>query len=81
MKDRRNLLKPEELAHRWRISAVTLANWRSEGKGPPYIKMGQVLYDLVDVEKYEAKNRITPANPKAPAVPRYYEGSDGTRSI
>jgi len=73
-------LTSEELATRWCISTQTLANWRHDKKGPPYIKMGQIIYELSDIEAYEAKNKITPEEypePPAPAVPRMDEDLPG----
>lgn len=55
-------LTVKELIERWRsqISATTLANWRSERKGPAFVKIGgRVLYPLQDVMAYEEKSRRT----------------------
>lgn len=35
-----DLLTPAELAAMLGMSVRTLANWRSNGKGPPYLKIG-----------------------------------------
>lgn len=35
-----DLLTPTELAVMLGMSVRTLANWRSAGKGPPYLKIG-----------------------------------------
>lgn len=35
-----DLLTPAELAVMLGMSVRTLANWRSNGKGPPYLKIG-----------------------------------------
>lgn len=35
-----DLLTPSELAVMLGMSPRTLANWRSNGKGPPYVKIG-----------------------------------------
>lgn len=35
-----DLLTPAELAAMLGMSPRTLANWRSNGKGPPYLKIG-----------------------------------------
>lgn len=35
-----DLLTPSELAVMLGMSPRTLANWRSTGKGPPYVKIG-----------------------------------------
>ena len=54
-------LTQEELAERWRKSPRTLANYRAQGKGPAYSKMGgKVLYDLQVVEETEKHSRIEP---------------------
>jgi hypothetical protein len=48
-----------ELVKRWdnAISPGTLANWRSLGKGPPYIKLGgRVRYPLDALAAWEKEN-------------------------
>jgi hypothetical protein len=46
------------------ISPKTLANWRSGGKGPPYISIaGKVRYDIQDVARWLVKQKrgvVTP---------------------
>ncbi len=43
------------LAERWLLSERTLEAWRSQGKGPRYMKIGgRCVYRLEDVEAYEA---------------------------
>ena len=54
-------LTTEQLADRWGISPQTLDNWRSQGKGPKYVKLGKgkssaIIYRVSDVEKYERKH-------------------------
>lgn len=61
--------KPEEfitsvqLAKRWHLHPGTLKNWRTNKKGPPYIKVGsqvkatQILYKLKDVIKFEKEGQ------------------------
>jgi hypothetical protein len=47
-------LTPPDLAERWQIPVSRLANWRSEGTGPRYLKIeGLVRYRLSDVEEFE----------------------------
>ena len=59
--DDERFLKPAELAHRWGSSVGTLANMRSAGVGPPFIKIGSnVRYPLSGIEEYERKNTIDP---------------------
>lgn len=45
-----------QLVERWkgRIALGTLANWRSQGKGPPFTKLGrQVLYPVTRLAAWE----------------------------
>jgi Helix-turn-helix domain len=45
------------LAERWRLSTRTLEQWRWQGKGPKYLKIGgRVVYRVEDVEAFEAAN-------------------------
>lgn len=47
------LLLPDEVAERLNLNARTLANWRSRGEGPPYLKLGGcVRYDPLDLEAW-----------------------------
>jgi hypothetical protein len=59
-------LTPEQLAERWEISTKTLANMRSLGNGPVYVKIGagikssgRVIYLVRDIDAFENSNRIT----------------------
>ncbi len=57
-------LTADEVVLRWRGSHAvrTLANWRSQGKGPPVIKIGnRSLYRLDLLEKWERKHFQNPA--------------------
>lgn len=54
-------LRAEELAERWDTTTKTLANWRSRGQGPAYVKLGMsVRYALADVEAHERAGRVEP---------------------
>jgi hypothetical protein len=45
------------LADRWSISPRTLEQWRWQGRGPQYLKIGgRVVYRLQDVEQFEAQH-------------------------
>lgn len=47
-------LTDRDLAERFKISPVTLRNWRVLGKGPRFIKVGQtVRYPLHEIEEWE----------------------------
>lgn len=52
-------LKPAEVVTRWNdaVTVGTLANWRAQGKGPPFIKFGaRVRYPISRLEIWEAAN-------------------------
>lgn len=54
-------LTPEDVKKRLTVSMSTLANWRSTGKGPPYIKLcGTVRYPLDLLVAWEASNIVQP---------------------
>lgn len=55
--DSESYLTPQELADRWRIETMTLANQRSRGEGLPYLKTpsGSIRYKLSDVLRAEAE--------------------------
>lgn len=59
-------LTPKELAARLRMSEAQLANWRSQGKGPAYIRgestgdKATIRYRLADVEKWEQSRLVVP---------------------
>lgn len=57
-------LTPAMLIDRWQdaISLGTLANWRSQGHGPAFVKFGsKVLYPAAEVTKWET-DRLKAAN-------------------
>jgi excisionase family DNA binding protein len=55
------LLTPEQAAEFTGLALDTLAQWRSQRKGPPYIKLGRaVRYRADDLEKYFAAHTIVP---------------------
>src|SRR4051812_48851697 len=50
-------LDQKDLAKRWLISPRTLEQWRWQGRGPRYLKIGgRVIYPLAEVEAFEAAN-------------------------
>lgn len=56
-------LRPDALAERWATTTKTLANWRSLGKGPAFVKIGgAVRYPLTDVLAYENANYVPPVS-------------------
>jgi hypothetical protein len=53
-------VSPYELCKRWgrTITPKTLANWRSLGVGPAYVKLnGRIVYGMADVLDYERAKR------------------------
>ena len=50
----RRVLNENELAQRWGLSPKTLQRWRSEGRGPKYLKLSKrVSYPLESVIEFE----------------------------
>tara|TARA_Y100001973_G_C5205480_1_gene341186 strand:+ start:752 stop:949 length:198 start_codon:yes stop_codon:yes gene_type:complete len=59
------LLNDVQLAKRWQMTRKTLIRWRSEGTGPPFVRIGRsILYRMADVEAYEQANRQNTTNNK-----------------
>jgi hypothetical protein len=54
-------LSPQELSDRWggRISVRTLANWRTQGSGPAFTKIGgAVLYPYEKLAAWEERSTV-----------------------
>ena len=54
-------LTAEQVSDRYggNISVRTLANWRTTGQGPKYVKVGgRVLYRAADLDTWEAKRTV-----------------------
>jgi predicted DNA-binding transcriptional regulator AlpA len=50
----RRVLSETELAQRWGVSPKTLQRWRTEGRGPKYLKLSKrVTYPLEAITEYE----------------------------
>ena len=48
-------LDEKELAARWLMAPRTLAQWRWQGRGPRYLKIGgRVIYRQPDINAFEA---------------------------
>jgi hypothetical protein len=57
-----DLLTDAQLAVRWQLSRGTLANQRSQGRGPAYLKLaGRVRYRRSDIEAYEQAGFVSRA--------------------
>lgn len=54
-------LTTKEVSDRWggRIAVRTLNNWRTNGGGPPFVKIGgAVLYKVADLLKWEESRTV-----------------------
>jgi excisionase family DNA binding protein len=60
-----DLLRPKEVANLTGLSLETLAQWRSQKRGIPYLKVGRaVRYDPSDVQAYLEGCRVSVSVPK-----------------
>ncbi len=60
----KELLTPAEVAELWELPERTLADWRSRGIGPAFIKLGRhCRYRMEDVLRYEESQRVTTGTP------------------
>jgi len=49
-------LTERELAEMWNVSPKTLQRWRSEGRGPSYLKLSKkVVYPLEQIKAFESQ--------------------------
>lgn len=58
----KQFLTPADVVARYdgNISARTLANWRSQGNGPAFTKIGgSVMYRIEHLEAWERANTVT----------------------
>ncbi len=61
----KRLLTGEEVATMTGLSRETLAQWRSQKRGIPYLKIGRaVRYDPDEVETYLERCRVSVSNPR-----------------
>lgn len=52
---------PQEVADRYhgKVTVRTLANWRSQGISPPFVKVGgRILYRVEDVIEWEVRRTV-----------------------
>lgn len=56
------LATTEQVAELLNVVPGTLRNWRSEGTGPAYIKLGvrEIRYDMTEVRAWIKANRVVP---------------------
>ncbi len=62
-----DLMKPEELAQRWGVAVKSLANQRSRGEGPPFLRLsgGVIRYSRRVIAEYEAARIVSPGGDAA----------------
>ncbi len=61
----KRFLTAEEVAKLTSLSTETLAQWRSQRRGIPYLKIGRVVrYDLADVQAYLEGCRVSVSAPR-----------------
>jgi excisionase family DNA binding protein len=59
------LLTPEEVAEITGLSLDTLAQWRSQRRGLPYLKIGRVVrYDPAEIQAYLERCRVSVSDPR-----------------
>jgi hypothetical protein len=59
MENQSKYLTPDMVEERFHIKKGTLANWRCQGRGPLYLKLGRkVLYRLSDLETWSDYNKV-----------------------
>ena len=60
-----DLLTPEEVAEITGLSMDTLAQWRSQRRCIPYLKIGRaVRYDPTEVQAYLERCRVSVSDPR-----------------
>jgi hypothetical protein len=56
-----DLMTPAVLSDRWGVTVGHLANLRSEGRGPAWLKIGgRIAYRVRDVAAYEEASLVQP---------------------
>ncbi len=63
------VLSENELAQYWGVSPKTLQRWRTEGRGPNYLKLSKrVLYPLAEIRIFESKALHASTSEKSSSV-------------
>ena len=63
--DPSHFIGQRELSRRWGLSIGTLTRWRSQGRGPSWVRIGkQIRYRMQDVQDYELAQRKDQKDPK-----------------
>ncbi len=67
------LLSERQVAERLNVAEVTLQQWRCQGKGPPFVRLGRMIrYRASDLEVFLISQEIVP-----PRSCKSRGGSDG----
>ena len=54
------MMTTKELAERWNIAEGTLANWRSQKRGPKFMRLGRkVVYKADAIAKFEKISAVS----------------------
>jgi hypothetical protein len=55
-------LRASRVSAEYGIPEQTLANWRSVGRGPAFIRLSarHILYDRADLERYFSDHKVKP---------------------
>jgi hypothetical protein len=62
-------MSEHELAQKWGISPKTLQRWRSEGRGPRYLKLSKrVIYPIEEIQKFESRSLYASTSERASDV-------------
>jgi len=62
--DAKKLLTAEDVAALTGLAVETLAQWRSQKRGIPYLKIGRAIrYDADDVQEYLEGCRVSVSDP------------------
>jgi hypothetical protein len=66
-KSEKQFLNTDQLAKRWNRSKRCIENWRSQGKGPNYYRIGgKPLYDLEEIISLEQESYIKNGKSRPP---------------
>jgi hypothetical protein len=58
-----------DLAKRWGVSPKTLQRWRTEGRGPKYLKLSKrVIYPLDQIQAFESQALYASTSEKTPST-------------
>ena len=72
-------LTERELAEMWSVSPKTLQRWRTEGRGPRYLKLSKrVAYPIEEIRKFESKVLYTSTSERASDIALWHDSKPMT---